>query len=53
MEKNNAIRFRKVKIYKNSTLYDIKTLNFEKKPAFYALKKLTFAEIQRYTVWKR
>ncbi len=53
MEKNNATRFRKVKVYKNPTLYDIKTLDFRKKPAFYALKKLTLAEIQRYTVWKR
>ena len=33
-EKDNAIRFRKVKIYENSTLYDIKTLNFEKNQRF-------------------
>ncbi len=31
----------------------MKTLDLRKKPSLYALKKLVFAEIQRYTCWKR
>ncbi len=34
-------------------LLEIQTWKFEKKPAFYAMIKLAFAENQRYTVCKR
>ncbi len=50
---NNAIRSNWVSFQKNAALYALKTLICWKKATFYALDKLKYAIIQRYTVQKR
>ncbi len=32
-------------------IYDLKKLDLWQKPSIYTLIKLTFVEVQRYTVW--
>jgi hypothetical protein len=50
---NNAIHINWVSFQKNAALYALKTLICWKKAMFYALDKLKYAKIQRYTAQKR